>query len=120
MKLSAIQLLALLITAFSLPVHAQNPKLTEGFKRADSNGDGKLSADEVNQFPQLKAKLQGADKDGDGFITFDGIPHAFIGRSAAAEHADITGDKADGGRAHADDCRRRFAAALPRACAEEV
>jgi len=50
---------------------AQSPKLTEGFKRADSNGDGKLSADEVNQFPQLKTKLQGADKDGDSLITFE-------------------------------------------------
>ena len=45
--------------------------LTEGFKRADSNSDGKLSADEVNQFPQLKTRLQGADKNGDGLITFD-------------------------------------------------
>ena len=50
---------------------AQNPKLTEGFKRADSNGDGKLSADELNQFPQLKTKLHGADKDGDSLITFE-------------------------------------------------
>jgi len=50
---------------------AQSPKLTEGFKRADSNGDGKLSADEVNQFPQLKTKLHGADKDGDSLITFE-------------------------------------------------
>ena len=71
MKLSPIHLLTLFITALALPVHAQISKLTEGFKRADSDGDGKLSADEANQFPQLKTKLQGADKDGDGLITFE-------------------------------------------------
>ena len=71
MKLAPIHLLTIVITTFSLPIHAQSPKLTEGFKRADSNGDGKLSADEVNQFAQLKTKLQGADKDGDGLITFE-------------------------------------------------
>lgn len=66
------QLLLLLFTfAIIRQVNAQSPALTEGFKRADTNGDGKLSADEVNQFPQLKTKLQGADKDGDGLITFE-------------------------------------------------
>ena len=61
----------LLLLAISLSAIAQTASVTEGFKRADSNGDGKLSADEVIQFPQLKTKLQGADKDGDGGITFD-------------------------------------------------
>jgi len=71
MKNTLFHLLTLLIAAFSIPVYAQNPRLTEGFKRADRNGDGKLSADEENQLPQLKTKLQGSDKDGDGVITFD-------------------------------------------------
>jgi polyhydroxybutyrate depolymerase len=61
----------LLFLAISLSAIAQTASVTEGFKRADSNGDGKLSADEVNQFPQLKTKLHGADKDGDSLITFE-------------------------------------------------
>jgi polyhydroxybutyrate depolymerase len=66
----------LLLTSVALiaatpPVLGQSVSpAAEGFKRADSNGDGKLSADEVNQFPQLKTRLQGADKDSDSFITF--------------------------------------------------
>ena len=72
MKHAPVQLLAIVLTGLSLAVHAQeNPVLTEGFRRADSNNDGKLSADEVNQLPQLKSRLQGADKNGDGLITFD-------------------------------------------------
>ncbi len=65
------KLLLLFTFAIAGQVNAQSPVLTEGFKRADGNGDGKLSADEVNQFPQLKTKLLGADQDGDGFITFE-------------------------------------------------
>ena len=37
-------------SALTLAVLAQSPVLTEGFKRADRNGDGELSADEMNQF----------------------------------------------------------------------
>jgi polyhydroxybutyrate depolymerase len=71
MNHSAIHLLTIVLTSLSLVVHAQEkPVLAEGFKRADSNGDGRLSADEVNRFPQLRTRLQGADKNGDGLVTF--------------------------------------------------
>jgi len=46
-------------------------RLDEAFRRADRDGDSRLSADEVARYPQLKTWLQGADKDGDGWITFD-------------------------------------------------
>ena len=70
MKHFALCILAIVLSIVHAALHAQSPVLADGFKRADSNGDGKLSADEVNQFQQLKTKLQGADKDGDGLITF--------------------------------------------------
>ena len=74
------KLLLLFTFAIACKVNAQNPKITEGFKRSDSNGDGRLSSDEVNQFSQLKAKLQGADKDGDGFIIFEEFrTHLLVG-----------------------------------------
>ena len=74
------KLLLLFTFAIACQVNAQNPKITEGFKRSDSNGDGRLSSDEVNQFSQLKAKLQGADKDGDGFIIFEEFrTHLLVG-----------------------------------------
>jgi len=60
------------LIAVTPPVRGQSlSPAAEGFKRADSNGDGKLSADEADQFPQLKTRLQGADNNGDGFITFE-------------------------------------------------
>ena len=120
MKLAPILLLTLLLTAFSLPVHAQSPKLTEGFKRADSNGDGKLSADEVNQFPQLKTKLQGADKDGDGLITFEEFRTQLIAGARPPSTPASPATRLTCGRAHANDCRGRFATSLSRACAGEV
>ena len=71
MRHAAIHLLTLFTIAFSLPVHGQSTVLPDAFKKVDKNGDGKLSADEVNQFPQLKTKLQGSDKDGDELIGFE-------------------------------------------------
>lgn len=82
-------LLNLLITAISLPLHAQNPGLTEGFQRADANGDGKLSADELDPFSRLKTRLQGADKDGDGLITYEEFSTRLIAGTLPAGAPDM-------------------------------
>jgi hypothetical protein len=52
-----IHLLTLLITACSLPVHAQSPVLTEGFKRTDSNGDPEACERYLNHVT-LEAQLE--------------------------------------------------------------
>ncbi len=39
------------------------------FKRADLNGDGRLSSDELSQFPALSSRLTDLDTDKDGFVS---------------------------------------------------
>lgn len=39
------------------------------FERADSNGDGKLSRDEVQRFPEIAARFDELDRDRDGFLS---------------------------------------------------
>lgn len=39
------------------------------FKRADLNGDGRLSSDELSQFPALSSRFTDLDKDKDGFVS---------------------------------------------------
>jgi hypothetical protein len=39
------------------------------FKRADTNADGKLSADELKQIPSLASRFSDLDKDKDGAVS---------------------------------------------------
>ena len=40
------------------------------FARADTNGDGKLSREEAQRFPEIAARFDELDRDGDGFLSF--------------------------------------------------
>ncbi|HEY0856369.1 MAG TPA: EF-hand domain-containing protein [Albitalea sp.] len=52
------------------PAAAGNSAATDAaFKRADTNGDGKLSSDEARQFPALAGKFTEFDKDADGALS---------------------------------------------------
>jgi EF hand len=40
------------------------------FARADTNGDGKLSRDEAQRFPEISARFDELDRDRDNFLSF--------------------------------------------------
>ena len=40
------------------------------FARADTNGDGKLSRDEAQRFPEIAARFDELDRDRDSFLSF--------------------------------------------------
>jgi Ca2+-binding EF-hand superfamily protein len=70
---------------WALPVHAQTPSAPDptagraadrdastvdgAFQLADRDGDGRLSNDELSQFPSLAARLHDLDADRDGFVS---------------------------------------------------
>ena len=76
---------------FALPVFlllaasaaGQPDAIATRFKQLDTNGDGKLSAEEQKAAPAaLQQRLKGADKDGDGFLTLAEV-QAHFGQPAA-------------------------------------
>jgi hypothetical protein len=57
---------------------AQERMTPEGaFKRADTNGDGKLSREEAARLPAIAAKFTELDKDKDGFLSLAEFMAAF-------------------------------------------
>lgn len=47
------------------------------FKRADLDGDGKLSKAEASMFPAIGERFAALDKDGDGFLSVNEFATAF-------------------------------------------
>ena len=67
--------------ALTAALQAQPDVIATRFKQLDTNGDGKLSADELKDVAQLQTRLKGADKNGDGFLTLDEV-RAHLGQPA--------------------------------------
>jgi len=66
----AILLMTLLTTSALM---GQRDLIMSRFKQLDTNGDGKLSVEELKAAPQVMNRLKGADGNSDGFLTLDEI-----------------------------------------------
>jgi nucleoid-associated protein YgaU len=62
---------ALAVALASMPIAAQQATspAEAAFKRADANGDGKLSKEEAARLPAIAAKFDELDKDKDGALS---------------------------------------------------
>jgi peroxiredoxin/mono/diheme cytochrome c family protein len=71
MKLNFYILVTTLLTTSALM--GQRDLIMSRFKQLDTNGDGKLSGEELKAAPQVMNRLKGADRNSDGFLTLDEI-----------------------------------------------
>lgn len=71
MKRNLFILLMTLLTTSALM--GQRDLIMSRFKQLDTNGDGKLSGEELKAAPQVMNRLKGADRNSDGFLTLDEI-----------------------------------------------
>jgi outer membrane protein assembly factor BamB len=73
----------ILLVCLAAPAQAQQGvsggNLAELFQQYDRNGDGKLSREEVESFPRLKASFEYVDRDRDGGITLEEMRTAIAG-----------------------------------------
>jgi Ca2+-binding EF-hand superfamily protein len=66
---TALVALLALYGAWTLAFAAPADTMAAAFKRADTNGDGKLSKAEAAIFPVIAERFDALDKDKDGFLT---------------------------------------------------
>lgn len=59
------------------PMAAPSEAAQAAFKRADANGDGKLSKEEAARLPGIAEKFDALDKEGKGFLTISDFATGF-------------------------------------------
>lgn len=64
-------LCALVSATAAQPSAVERAAIEAAFARADTDGDGKLSREEAQRFPEIAARFDEFDKGRKGYLTFD-------------------------------------------------